>query len=63
MWLSNNCQLDTHKQYFSPQPPEIYTYKFNCKTFCHTATLLIHIQKYLRLVSNCFTKEKNRGTV
>ena len=63
MWLSNNLRLDIQKQYFSPQPIEKYAYIFNCETFCHTATLLIHIQKYLSLVSGCFTKEKNKGTV
>ena len=47
----------------SSQGVVFYIYKNNCETFSHTATLLIDVQKYLPIVSNCFTKEKNKGTV
>lgn len=50
------CTLHTQDVVF-------YTYKNKCEIFSHTTTLLIHILKYLPVVSNCFTKEKNRGTV
>ena len=63
MWPSNNLRLDIQKQCFSPQATEKYAYKFNCEIFCHTATLLIHIQKYLPVVNNFFTKEKMTGRV
>ncbi len=45
------------------QTIEIYTYKYNYETFCHTATLLIHTLKYLAAVTHCFTKGKNEGRV
>ena len=38
-------------------------YKKNCETFRHTATLLIHILKYLPSVNDCFTKRKFDGRV
>ena len=50
------CTLHTQDVVF-------YNYKNKCEIFSHTTTLLIHILKYLPVVSNCFTKEKNRGNV
>lgn len=41
----------------------LFLYKKNCETFCHTATLLIHILKYLSSVTCCFTKRKFKVTV
>jgi len=55
--------LDKTLDEFITQLIVLSYYKKNCETFCHTATLLIHIKKYLSLVSHCFTKGKNRGRV
>ena len=55
--------IDKQLCFLPTQNVVFYTYKNKCETFSHTATLLIHIQKYLAVVSNCFTKEKNEGTV
>ena len=41
----------------------LISYKENCKTFCHTATLVIHNLKYLSSVTYCFTKRKIEHTV
>lgn len=55
--------LDKKLNEFITQLIVLSCYKKNYETFCHTATLLIHIQKYLSLVSHCFTKGKNKGRV
>ena len=58
-----NFTIDTKKVKKMMQDIDLYAYKKNCETFCHTATLLIHNLKYLTVVSYCFTKGKKHGRV
>lgn len=68
--IYRGSQLQAYKMYLNTnlialliQTIDSFTYKKNCETFCHTATLLIHNLKYFLIVSCCFTKGINNARV
>ncbi len=63
MLVQNQIMIFIQNRLIYTQTIEKHTYKKNCETFCHTATLLIHNLKYFTSVTYCFTKRKNTARV
>ena len=58
MLVQNQIMIFIQNRLIYTQTIEKHTYKKNCETFCHTATLLIHNLKYFTSVPLLLYKKK-----